>query len=167
MDSSNMKRIIEKICKKYRYVVLIVVLGVALMMIPFGEKEAEDTTLKIAVEPAISVEERLRTILSQINGVGNVDVMLQELTGEEYVYQTDEDTVTSDSSTSVKEKTITVSDNERNNTGLVCQIKPPTYQGAIVICQGGDDPKVRLNVAEAVSKVTGLGMDRIAVLKMK
>ena len=39
--------------------------------------------------------------------------------------------------------------------------------GAIIVCQGGDSPTVRLNIVEAVSNVTGIGSDRITVLKMK
>jgi stage III sporulation protein AG len=36
-----------------------------------------------------------------------------------------------------------------------------------VICQGAADPAVRLAVVEAVADATGLGADRISVLKMK
>jgi hypothetical protein len=41
------------------------------------------------------------------------------------------------------------------------------YQGAVVLCQGAADAAVRLAVVEAVSKATGLGADKICVLKMK
>jgi len=39
--------------------------------------------------------------------------------------------------------------------------------GAVIVCQGADDPQVRLSIVDAVSKVTGLGSDKISVLKMK
>lgn len=167
MDTSKVKAVTQKLFQKYKFAVLILILGMALMVFPMSKDE--DVHEHIAAEPelSVSIEEELKSLLSQISGVGNVDIMLKELTGEEYVYQTDEDTVSSDASTSVKVKTITVTDENRNDVGLIRQIKPPTYQGAIIVCQGGDDPKVRLDVAEAVSKITGLGMDRIAVLKMK
>ena len=47
------------------------------------------------------------------------------------------------------------------------QVNPPTYLGAIIICEGADDANIRLAVVDAVSKVTGLGANRISVLKMK
>lgn len=166
MDTDKIKLAIMKFIQKYKYAVLIFVLGIVLMMIPFGEQTESTEEIHIN-ESSASVEERLKMVLSQIYGVGAVDVMLKELTGEEYIYQTDEDRVLSGDSSSVRGKTITVTDGQRNDVGLIRQIKPPTYQGAIVICQGGDDPKVRLAVAEAVSKITGLGTDQIAVLKMK
>lgn len=39
--------------------------------------------------------------------------------------------------------------------------------GAVVVCQGADLAQVRLNVTNAVSSYTGLGCDKITVLKMK
>jgi len=63
--------------------------------------------------------------------------------------------------------TITVTGTNRNEEGLIKQINPPTYLGAIIICQGADSASVRLAIVDAVSKLTGLGADSIAVLKMK
>ena len=62
---------------------------------------------------------------------------------------------------------MTVTDGQRNETGLVRQVNPPSYLGAVVVCQGGDDPRVQLDIVNAVSRITGLGADRISVLKMK
>ena len=43
----------------------------------------------------------------------------------------------------------------------------PTYLGAVIVCQGGDSPTVKLAIVEAVSNATGLSADKITVLKMK
>ena len=40
-------------------------------------------------------------------------------------------------------------------------------EGAIVICEGADDPVIRLAVTDAVSLYTGLGSDRIQVVRMQ
>lgn len=40
-------------------------------------------------------------------------------------------------------------------------------EGAVVVCAGGGDAGVRLEVTRAVSAYTGLGSDRITVIKMK
>lgn len=80
------------------------------------------------------------------------------------LYQTDTQT---DSSGSVRIDTVLVSDSNREETGLLRQIKPPVYLGAVVVCQGADSSSVRLSITEAVSKITGLGADCIVVLKMK
>ena len=39
--------------------------------------------------------------------------------------------------------------------------------GAVVVCQGADQPYVRLDVTNAVAAYTGLGSDQISVIKMK
>ena len=41
----------------------------------------------------------------------------------------------------------------------------PVYRGALVVCQGGNQPAVRLAVTEAVAALTGLTADRITVAK--
>ena len=39
--------------------------------------------------------------------------------------------------------------------------------GAVVVCSGADDARVRLTVTNAVAGYTGLGSDKITVMKMK
>lgn len=39
--------------------------------------------------------------------------------------------------------------------------------GAAIVCEGADDAKVRLAIVEAVKAYTGLGSDKITVLKME
>lgn len=43
------------------------------------------------------------------------------------------------------------------------QTLAPEFQGALIVCQGGGDPAVRLNVLQAVSALTGLGADKISI----
>ena len=63
--------------------------------------------------------------------------------------------------------TIIISDSDRNETGLLRKVIYPKFSGAIVVCDGGDDANIKLLIVDAVSKMTGLGADKIAVLKMK
>ena len=39
--------------------------------------------------------------------------------------------------------------------------------GCVVVCTGADSPAVRLDVTNAVAAYTGLGSDKISVMKMK
>lgn len=151
---------------KYRYVILVLVIGIALMLIPFGIKKSETS-----VTPAISKEEpditdQLTKILSQIDGAGKVSVMLTVKTGQSSVYQNDED-ITSGESGSIRQDTVIITDENRVQSGLVQHVLAPEYRGAIVVCEGADKPEVRLHIIEAVARVTGLGTDKISVLKMK
>ena len=153
--------------QKYKYVALVLAVGVVLMLIPTGSKPAKETALPTTQERILSIEEKLTQILRQVKGAGEVQVLLTEAMGEETIYQTNEDISQNDTSSSSRGDTVTITDSQRNEQGLVRQQNPPQYMGAIVVCQGGDQPTVRLAIIDAVSKVTGLGADKISVLKMK
>ena len=140
--------------KQYRYVFLIVLVGVALLCLP---TETEEKPVSQSIPEAADAEERLEKILSRIDGAGDVEVMLAEAVGEEIIYQTDNGGA----------DTVIVTDEDRNQQGLIRTRESPVYQGAIVVCRGADSAAVRLAIVEAVANVTGLGSDRITVLKMK
>ena len=151
--------------QKYRYAVLIVLLGVVLMCLP-GIGKAESKVATPSNHPSASepnLEDSLAEILSQIKGAGRVEVLLTEAKGSETMYQADTNT----GSDTLRQDTVVISGADRAQTGLIRQINPPSYQGAIVVCQGADSAAVRLAIVQAVSSVTGLGSDHITVLKMK
>lgn len=168
MDMTAIGTKIMEFVKKYRYVVLVLVIGIALMLIPGGKNEEQQTVVSVAagVEFEDPTQE-LTQILSQIRGAGKVQILLTKNAGERTVYQTDQDSSASDGNNSVRLETVIVTDSDRMEQGLIQQILAPEYRGAIIVCQGADDAAVRLAIVEAVSDVTGLGADRISVLKMK
>ncbi len=147
---------------KYKFAILILVLGLLLMAIP-GRTEPAATVQETQPEPAVDVAQELSRLLSQVQGAGKVEVLLTLEAGEETLYQYDENL----SDSAQNRDTVTVTDGQRGQTGLVRQVLPATYRGAVVVCQGADDPRIRLAIVEAVSMATGLGADRISVLKMK
>ena len=166
MDWLKSGSAVSEFIKKNKYVLLIVVLGMFLMAFPTGSKQDVPASSTLTLEPVVSVEEQLTIILGQIRGVGKVQVMITEQTGSETVYQTDEDRTDGEGSARIKKETVIVSSGGIQS-GLVQTVTPPTYLGAIIVCQGAESPAVRLAVANAVSAVTGLGLDRISVLEMK
>ena len=146
--------------RTYKYPILTVLVGLAILLLPTSGEPAqpEPVVQSAAAEP---LEQRLEAILSGIAGAGQVQVLLTEESGRQTLYQTD--TRSDDSSRT--EDTVLVEDAARTETGLVRQTMEPKYRGAVVLCDGADQSVVRLAVVEAVSCVTGLGADRICVLK--
>ena len=145
---------VKTIFAKYRYVLLVALAGLALMLLPGGEEAAEPVPTLAAEE---SLEARLEAILSRIDGAGEVKVLLTEEQGGEVFYQTEGE----------EGRTVLISGADRSESGLVRTTQPPSYRGAVVVCRGADSAAVRLAVVEAVANATGLGTDRITVLKMK
>ena len=167
MDWINITAKTRSLAGKYKYVLLILLVGILLMTLPEKTlEETESVTVSHKTESHSKAEE-LEEILAQIAGVGKVRVMLTEAAGSETIYQTDEDRSQSSDSESLRIETVIVSDSDRTENGLVRTIVPPVYLGAIIVCQGGDSPVVRLSIVQAVSNVTGIGTDRITVVKMK
>ena len=158
---------IKNFINRYKYVALVLAVGILLMLLPTQKEAATEPVLKTKEDSILSVEEKLTQILRQVKGAGEVQVMLTEALGEEIIYQTNDDISNGDTSSSSRGDTVTITDSEHNENGLVRQQNPPKYMGAIVVCQGGDNATVRLAIIEAVSNVTGLGADKISVLKMK
>lgn len=152
--------------KEYRYVILVLFLGIVLMLLPqskAGEERDEETPVPETVAEE-SLQEQLEQLLSMVQGAGKVRVLLTEAAGELVIYQTDGE---ESSQNTRRTDTVILSDSGRAESGLVQQILSPTYQGAVILCQGADSAAVRLALIEAVSNATGLTSDRISVLKMK
>lgn len=127
--------------------------------------EQAQIPVQTAEQPAL--EERLEAILSQIEGAGRVRVLLTEDMGRETLYQTDSSVESSDSGSRRTDDTVLTEDSSRIESALVRQVLEPRYRGAVVLCQGAETASVRLAIVEAVRCVTGLGADKISVLKMK
>jgi len=168
VDRITIQKDVVAFVKKYKYIILVLIIGLILMMIPNMEtSKAETVVISHESSNILSVEEQLAQILSHVKGAGKVQVMLRISIGEETFYQTDDNYSNSDNGSTEKRDTVTVTDADRNQTGLVRQVNPPVYAGAIIVCQGADSPTVRYAIIEAVSKFTGLGSDKISILKMK
>lgn len=160
MDMESGKGQLIPYIKKFRYFLIMLIVGVLVMLIPDGEPvQPEVVSAEVLVQP--DLEKELEDMLSQISGVGKAVVLLTESSGSETLYQTD-----SGHNTSGKD-TVILTDSSRSQYGLVRQILPPIYKGAVVVCKGADSASVRLAVVDAVMRATGLSSDCITVLKMK
>lgn len=140
------------------------------MLLPVGSRERKQETAVQSTEKAeetVKLQDQLSTFLSQMAGAGKVQVLLTEAAGQQTIYQADKDTSTNDNSQMDRSDTVILTNSARDQEGLVCQVNPPIYLGAVVLCQGADQPSIRLAITEAVANATGLGYHKITILKMK
>lgn len=155
--------------KRYQFVLALIAVGLVLMALPGADKNEEkaESIGITGLEENFSVEvleEKIGNILSQVEGAGKVSVMLTVRSGMERVLATDLEVSEQDSSREKQEQIVVVSTKEGEEAVLIQQ-KYPTFQGALVVCQGGDDPTVQLQLIKAVSALTGLNSNRITVCK--
>ena len=166
MDWIKSPERIKETFAKYKFVLLILCIGVLLMTFPGGKREEDVIPVPEELVAAKDITVELTEILGQIQGVGKVRVMITESAAQETVYQTDEDRSDNGDSATIRVETVIVSQNGAEQ-GLIRTVTPPVYLGAVIVCQGGGDPRVQLAVTQAVASVTGIGTDHITVLKMK
>lgn len=176
MDREDTKRKLTgplAFLERYKYVLLVALLGAVLLAWPVGaglsgkEPAAEDGgPAGQAAAPDLARTERdMEEILGKMSGVGRVEVMLTLHSGGELVLAQDTSLRYSGPSQTPDSYERT-SDTVSGSGGVVVtQEKYPQYRGALVVCEGGGSSGVRLQVAQAVSALTGLGMDRIAVVE--
>lgn len=175
-DLIQWKKRLDGLFQRYKYVLLVILVGAILLLLPpLWEKEQTEETGQDSRLPqeegetdsAAGLERRLEEALSRIQGVGEADVILTLKSGPQKILAQDCDTSIDEQGTESSVSAVILSRGSGEEDTIVVQQLSPQYQGALVICSGGDDPEVRLRLVEAVSALTGLGADKISVCKGK
>ena len=76
---------------KYKFALLILAIGLFLMSFSGTKSPPEPSSEQVLTQDE-TLEHRLGSILSRIDGVGKVEVLLTEAGGKETIYQTDTNT---------------------------------------------------------------------------
>ena len=124
------------------------------------ERFIERDSTVCAEEICGELEEKLARTLSGIHGAGETEVMLTLKSGSRQVLAQDTQS-RGEGERSVS--TVTLGRGSGSQEVVPLQTVAPQFRGALVVCAGGDDPGVRLQVIRAVSALTGLGSDCITV----
>ena len=139
--------------EKYKFALIILVIGLVLLSLPTSKKTEEKAIItKTEQLPEDQLEEKLQRVLQQIDGAGRVEVVLTVKESQQKVLASDE--------TETESKTVTVQSGDGTETVTVKSLYP-VYRGALVVCDGADDPQVKLDIVSSVSALTGLGTDKI------
>ena len=161
---------LRDIFRKYRAVGLVLRAGLLLLLLPAGkssgqERQTSDDTQLYSLE---ETERRMAEVLGAMDGVGRVQVMLTLRSGETLSLAEDS-SATRGSGGDVRQdsQVLTVNRGSGKQEVVVTQRLYPTYQGAVVVCQGAGDSRVRLRVMETVAVLTGLSSDKISVVQWK
>lgn len=116
-----------------------------------------------------NIEDQLADIISQIQGVGDVKVMITISGTKEYVYaeQSDVNQQTESGSGSLQQKNeIILADTKDEKKPVVRKIISPQIGGAVIVCEGASDPQTKERVINAVTAALGLTSGKISVEPM-
>ena len=140
---------------------------------------AKQEEVKMESENKNDMEEELENILSNINGVGNVKVLLTYSQTSTIVPMYDEDLVESnieetDTEGGVRKttetnskKSIIYKESSGEKEPITQSVITPEVEGAIITAQGANNIDVKTNIVQAVEAVTGLATHKIQVFEMK
>ena len=156
----------KRLIGRYKYILLAILAGVLILMLPdggSGTKEVTTQEMSFAGDELGIEERRMESLLSRIKNAGHVRVMLTLRESRKRILAYDRKTNGEQS----QYDTVVVSKGAGVQQPVVLQETGPTYQGAVVVCEGGDDPRVKLEIMNAVRSLTGLSADRICICKSK
>ena len=182
------------------FVVLLIVTIVIINFIWNGnenknqEKTTNDTSKKLATSENINqgtdkttvnsldntenLENKLKNILSKIEGVGEVEVCLNYSESSEVVAMYNENSTTStteetdDSGGTRKieetdtQKDVIFGEEDGTKTPVTAKVVKPKIEGAIITAQGVNNAETKNNIIQAVEAVTGLATHKIQVFEM-
>lgn len=168
MNASDVLRRWAQKCKgkgRQRLLWLLLLAGLLLLLLPAGREggEAEESVQESWSYSLEETERRLAQTLSKIEGAGEVTVMLTVQDGPRKVLAEDRD----QEERGERSETVVLSRGGSLQETVTVQEVLPNYQGALLVCPGGDDPEVRLKLTEATAALTGLGSDKISISKGK
>lgn len=176
--------VLDYISKKGKNSLFVVlgIIGIFLILVGdmnFTDNSEKNTCSDISLqEYKTRTEKELTALLREIEGVGDVRVMITLESGTENIYVQQEKNVSdeqkqlngndsSQTSRSTFENEIVMVESSGSNTALVEKTIQPTVQGVAVVCRGADDIKVVSDVTNSVSVVLGVPTHKICVTKMR
>ena len=180
---SALKRFAKLDIKKkiqYAAILLVIIVILAIYFASFGSEEPEqDTTSSVETESSdvSDIEEKLMQTLSCIEGAGQVSVMITYESSAEIVpavavdtqITTTTDESESGSSTTTSENTqreIVTVGSSNGSSALVLREESPQIKGVLVIAEGADDIRVKLDLLSAVQTILNITPDKVDVYKM-
>lgn len=130
---------------KFKNIVIIMgIVGIGLIFIStlsaFNPSEQNDTSYSVT-EYKDDMQSSVENLLSQVDGVGNVTVLLTIENSVECVYL-------------------------ENNSTKTKEIEP-IIRGVVVACDGGDDPIVIERVLNVVTKALNISSAKVCITKLQ
>ncbi len=166
-------------------IILIITLIVINKILKSDDEPKEDYKNEIGVELATisnnsnfsddNLEKRLEKILEKIEGVGKVSVLItySETSSIVPVYNINSSTsTTEETDTSGGTRKVQTENNQKDiitdsGSNIITEkILSPKIEGAVITAKGASDGKVKSNIIDAVTAVTGIPAHKIQVFEM-
>lgn len=111
------------------------------------------------------IQKELEKIITQIDGAGKCSVMVTFDNATENVFAYNSTREKDDKGEKQRNEYVIVKNNG-DETPIVVKEIQPSIRGVIVVCEGGDNVKVKQDITESISCVFSIPSSRISVNKM-
>ena len=138
---------------------------------------AENDSLNLYIE---NQEIRLKNILSQIDGAGDVQVMIRASASKTYVIEKDQTTSSStvyetdseggtrkSEEKQLEESSLYTKDNNGNDIPWIVKEMEPEIEGVLIAAQGADQDQIAGEITQAVQVLFDIPVHKIKVVKLK
>ena len=105
------------------------------------------------------LENKLKSVISSLKGVGETEVVITLEKGFEYIYQTQDETKTLSNGTSLTTSNIVLVDGQP----LITEEIYPVVKGVVVIAQGSDNVATKLDIINIIQTVIEIDVSRISI----
>ena len=166
-NDSKIKQFIASLKEKKHIEIVIAVLAVVVMLILYfsikvGTNKTSEEAGVIGSDYCERVEKELVSALENMKGVGKVKLVVNWESGVETVIAY----ATATSSSGVT-TTPTLVQSQGSSKPIVLKEIYPKALGVVIICQGGNNVSVKLDVMNAVSVLLGISQNKVNVFAMK
>jgi len=161
------KKLFE-LLKRYKFILLVLTVGILLISLPVGRSKTQTVGNPNEYNYSFEINEleaRMEKILSRIEGTGNLSLLLTVKGESENIYAANTEYREDGEEREESLEVVTISTGSGVQKPVIISRNFPPFQGALVVCDGGDDPAVKLLITKAVAALTGLGTDRITVCR--
>ncbi|MEG0230128.1 MAG: hypothetical protein RR640_05940, partial [Oscillospiraceae bacterium] len=177
--------------KSNRIKILTIIGIVGIILIMFSEcsffKKKDNDNIKTETENvsdindyATALESKIKNVAQSIEGAGQCEVFITLEKGVETVYAQTQKTNTDyqtnynsgeEQKIQGKDNTernyILVEDEKGNKTALVKTVLEPTVKGAVIVCDGANNPQIEQKITECVATALGISWEKVSVCKRK
>lgn len=169
--------------KKIKWITIIGLIGIACICLSQFWPKSENTsavseTEEINEEAYIhQTEQRIRELVSSIEGVGDTQIMVTLENGVEYIYEKEEtksSTINQDSTNGNKlqqnsdynEKYVIINDGSGEKSALIRTKLEPKIKGVIIVCEGGNKAAIVEEITDVVTTAFHLNYSQVYVSKL-
>ncbi len=163
---------VEEILKNKKFQIIFAVVVLFVVVVAYvGYVNVKDKDKQVTLSDGKELTTQIQDVIGKIKGVGDVKVLIVYDGGEqiEIAHKTDKrtDRVEDDGrvTETIEETTTPIFTN--GNEPLIIGTKRAKIDGIVVVAQGGDNPKVRVDIMQALSTLLKIEFNCIKVFGME